>query len=162
MTTSRPPNPPSRGARAMSPTRAPAAPPPARTARQLREATIAARRRARPEPDTNPLRQGLRLERVPDPSVFVLFGATGDLAHRKVVPALFQLWRTHLLPHEFTIVAVGRRPYTDQAFRDELKASLDKFSRVLPIDRETWDDLASRIVYHQGDFNDPVAYSALA
>ncbi|HEX7611289.1 MAG TPA: hypothetical protein VF371_00855, partial [Candidatus Limnocylindrales bacterium] len=97
MNTSRQPNPPSRGTRAASPTRAPAAPQPARTARQLREVTIAARRRARPEPDTNPLRQGLRLERVPDPCAFVLFGATGDLAHRKVVPALYQLWRTNLL-----------------------------------------------------------------
>jgi len=92
----------------------------------------------------------------------VLFGATGDLAHRKVIPALFQLWRTHLLPHEFTIVCVGRRPYTDAAFRDELKASLDKYSRVLPVDQEAWADLAGRIVYHHGDFNDPAAYTALA
>jgi glucose-6-phosphate 1-dehydrogenase len=130
--------------------------------RDLRLATETRRRSQTSRSLDNPLREGLRLERVPDPAVFVLFGATGDLAHRKVVPALFQLWRTHLLPHEFTIVAVGRRAYTDQAFRDELKASLDKFSRVLPVDRETWDDLASRIVYQQGDFNDPVAYSALA
>ena len=56
----------------------------------------------------NVLREGLRLERVPDPSVLVLFGATGDLAHRKVVPALYQLWRTNLLPHEFD--GPGRRP----------------------------------------------------
>jgi len=96
------------------------------------------------------------------PFVVVLFGATGDLAHRKVVPALFQLWRTHLLPHEFTIVAIGRRPYTDEAFRAELRASLDTFSRVQPVDEETWEDLASRIVYHRGDFGDPVTYSELA
>jgi glucose-6-phosphate 1-dehydrogenase len=110
----------------------------------------------------NPLREGLRLERVPDPATFVLFGATGDLAHRKVIPALYQLWRTHLLPHEFTIVAVGRRPYTDEAFREELRASLDAYSRVLPVDRETWDELAGRIVYHQGDFSDPALYQGLS
>jgi len=133
-----------------------------RTMRDLRLATESRRKATTARTLENPLREGLRLERVPDPAVFVLFGATGDLAHRKVVPALFQLWRTHLLPHEFTIVAVGRRPYTDQAFRDELKGSLDKYSRVLPVDRETWDDLASRIVYHQGDFNDPAAYASLA
>jgi glucose-6-phosphate 1-dehydrogenase len=133
-----------------------------RTMRDLRLATETRRKAASARTLDNPLREGLRLERVPDPAVFVLFGGTGDLAHRKVVPALFQLWRTHLLPHELTIVAVGRRPYTDQAFRDELKTSLDQFSRVLPIDRETWDDLASRIVYHQGDFNDPAAYTSLA
>ncbi|HEY4753144.1 MAG TPA: hypothetical protein VIH37_07655, partial [Candidatus Limnocylindrales bacterium] len=133
-----------------------------RSMRELRLATEA-RRKVRPERGLeNPLREGLRLERVPEPSVFVLFGATGDLAHRKVVPALFQLWRTHLLPHEFTVICVGRRPYTDDAFRAELKASLDQFSRVLPVDDEAWDDLASRISYHRGDFNDPGAYSALA
>src|SRR4249919_3629695 len=109
---------------------APATPGPAkkdvpRTMRDLRLATENKRRATSPRGLENPLREGLRLERVPDPAAFVLFGATGDLAHRKVVPALFQLWRTHLLPHAFEIVAVGRRPYTDQAFRDELKASLD-------------------------------------
>jgi glucose-6-phosphate 1-dehydrogenase len=133
-----------------------------RTMRDLRLATETRRRSSGSKALENPLREGLRLERVPDPAIFVLFGATGDLAHRKVVPALFQLWRTHLLPHEFTIVAFGRRAYTDDAFRKELKASLDQFSRVLPVDRETWDDLASRIVYHQGDFNDPMAFGALA
>ena len=132
------------------------------TMRDLRLATEA-RRRAKPEKSgENPLREGLRLERMPDPHIFVLFGATGDLAHRKVVPAVFQLWRTHLLPHEFTIVCVGRRPYDDEAFRSDLKASLDKFSRVLPVDREAWDDLAGRIVYHQGDFSDPAMYTLLA
>ena len=133
-----------------------------RTMRELREATDARRKAKADKGADNPLREGLRLERVPDASIFVLFGATGDLAHRKVVPAVFQLWRTHLLPHEFTIVCVGRRPYTDEAFRAELKASLDKYSRVLPVDEEVWDDLASRIVYHHGDFNDPVTFSALA
>src|SRR5664279_4644399 len=106
----------------MSPARVPTPPPPARTARQLRESVTAARRRARPDPDTNPLRQGLRLERVPDPCAFVLFGATGDLAHRKVVPALYQLWRTNLLPAEFSLVAVARRPYTDETFAAEVRA----------------------------------------
>ncbi|MEI7742183.1 MAG: glucose-6-phosphate dehydrogenase [Chloroflexota bacterium] len=130
--------------------------------RDLRLATESRRRSAGARALENPLREGLRLERVPDPVAFVLFGATGDLAHRKVVPALFQLWRTHLLPHEFTIIAVGRRAYTDEAFREELKGALDKYSRVQPVDRETWDELASRVVYHRGDFNDPAAYQSLS
>ena len=91
----------------MSPGRAPTPQPPARTARQLREAATAARRRPRPDADANPLRQGLRLERVPDPCAFVLFGATGDLAHRKVIPAIYQLWRTNLLPAEFSLNLPG-------------------------------------------------------
>jgi glucose-6-phosphate 1-dehydrogenase len=146
---------------------APAAPPAPRkdaprTMREMRIATEARRKASTGKGLDNPLREGLRLERVPDASVFVLFGATGDLAHRKVIPAVFQLWRTHLLPHEFRMICVGRRPYTDDAFRDELKASLDKFSRVLPVDQEAWDDLAGRIVYHRGDFNDPAAFTSLA
>jgi glucose-6-phosphate 1-dehydrogenase len=161
MTTPRQPKPPSRGARATSPGRAPAAPPPARTARELREATVAARRRARPETDTNPLRQGLRLERVPDPCAFVLFGATGDLAHRKVVPALYQLWRTNLLPSEFSLVAVARRPYTDKTFAAEVKASVEKYSRVQPIDEEAWAELAKRITYLQLDFGDDDGFDRL-
>jgi glucose-6-phosphate 1-dehydrogenase len=150
-----------------APAGSPAAPAPAkkdapRTMRDLRLATENKRRAASAKGLENPLREGLRLERVPDPAAFVLFGATGDLAHRKVVPALFQLWRTHLLPHEFQIVAVGRRPYTDQQFRDELKESVSKYSRVQPVDEETWDDLAERITYHRGDFNEPAMFEGLA
>src|SRR5690349_23184766 len=89
------------------------------------------RRKPSPRTDVNPLREGLRLERVPDPCILVLFGATGDLAHRKVVPALYQLWRTNLLPHEFCIVAIGRREYDDETLRQEFRTSLEKYSRVL-------------------------------
>ena len=132
-----------------------------RTARDLRLARLG-KRRASGKPLDNPLREGLRLERVPDPATFVLFGSTGDLAHRKVVPALFQLWRTNLLPHEFAIVAIGRRPYTDDAFRAELRASLDEFSRVLPIETAVWEEFAGRIRYQLGSFDDPALYDQLA
>jgi glucose-6-phosphate 1-dehydrogenase len=159
----------------MSPNRAPApsttaaptrpapsrTPAPARTARQLREAATAARRR-RPEAEINPLRQGLRQERVPDPCALVLFGATGDLAHRKVIPAIYQLWRTNLLPPEFSLVAVARRPYTDESFAAEARSSLDKYSRVLPIDEDAWAELAKRIVYQRLDFGDDGGYDRLS
>ncbi len=145
----------------MSPGRVSAPPPPARTARQLREAATAARRRSRTDADTNPLRQGLRLERVSDPCAFVLFGATGDLAHRKVIPAIYQLWRTNLLPAEFSLVAVARRPYTNEAFAAELRASVEKYSRVQPIDKAAWDELAKRITYQQLDFSDDAGFDRL-
>jgi glucose-6-phosphate 1-dehydrogenase len=145
----------------MSPTRTVAPPPPARTALQLRAAASAARRRNRADADTNPLRQGLRLERVPDPCAFVLFGATGDLAHRKVIPAIYQLWRTNLLPAEFSLVAVARRPYTDETFAAEVRASIEKFSRVQPIDESAWSELAGRITYQQLDFADDAGFDRL-
>ncbi|HEV7603875.1 MAG TPA: glucose-6-phosphate dehydrogenase, partial [Candidatus Limnocylindrales bacterium] len=119
------------------------------------------KRASRAKPVENVLREGLRLERVPDPSILVLFGATGDLAHRKVLPALYQLWRTNLLPHEFLILAVGRRPYDDEAFRAEIRKSLEQFSRVLPLDVEAWESFAKRIRYERLDFEDPQAFDQL-
>src|SRR3970040_807080 len=96
-----------------------------RTMRELRMERSGKRRHA-PRVDGNPLREGLRLERVPDPHVMVLFGATGDLSHRKVFPALAQLWRTNLLPQDWMLVAVGRRPYDDETFRAEIGKSLEE------------------------------------
>src|SRR5512140_616797 len=127
--------------------------------KSLREATAATQARKRhDEEPVNPLREGLRLERVPDPAAFVLFGATGDLAHRKVIPAIYQLWRTNLLPSEFTLVAVARREYTDESFAQEVRSSLEKYSRVLPIDETAWGELAKRICYQRLDFADEAGY----
>jgi glucose-6-phosphate 1-dehydrogenase len=120
-----------------------------------------ARKVSRSKPPENVLREGLRLERVPDPSVLVLFGGTGDLAHRKVLPALYQLWRTNLLPHEFVLLAIGRRPYTDETFRTEIRASLDQYSRVLPVEEDAWRTFAERICYQHLDFADPAGFDAL-
>src|SRR5688572_26932209 len=132
-----------------------------RTMRQLREARQG-KRAPRAKQRRNVLRDGLRLERVPDPSILVLFGATGDLAHRKVMPALYHLWRTNLLPHEFLLLAVGRRPYDDETFRAEIRTSLEQFSRVLPLDEDAWRSFAERIRYERLDFDDPKGFDALA
>ncbi len=131
-----------------------------RTALDARLARDGKRRRSR-RAQLNPLREGLRLERVPDPSVFVLFGATGDLARRKVLPALYQLWRTNLLPHEFRIVAVGRREHDDASFRAEVREALETFSRV-PLEDEPVRALVERVDYHRGDFDDDAMFDGLA
>ena len=132
-----------------------------RTMRDLRLARATLRRR-HGKPRTNPLREGLRLERVPDPSVLVLFGATGDLAHRKVVPALYHLWRTNLLPHEFVLLCLGRRKYSLENLRAEYRASLEKYSRVLPLDEAAWRSFAARIAYERLDFDDAGGFDRLA
>src|SRR6476661_9546027 len=131
-----------------------------RTMRDLRESRQG-KRKAAPRQDDNPLREGLRLERVPDPSVLVLFGATGDLAHRKVIPALYQLWRTNLLPHDFVVVAVGRRDYDDESLRAAFRTSLEKYSRVLPVDDAAWRGFSGRIRYQKLDFANPTDYDKL-
>jgi glucose-6-phosphate 1-dehydrogenase len=110
----------------------------------------------------NPLREGLRLERVPDPAVLTLFGATGDLAHRKVIPALYQLWRTNLLPHEFVLLAIGRRPYDEESFRKEIRGSLEKYARVLPLDEAAWKAFSERICYQRLDFDQPEGFEELS
>ncbi len=137
-----------------------AADPTPRTIRELRIERVGRRKRVAKH-EANVLRDGLRLERVPDPHVMVLFGATGDLSHRKVFPALAQLWRTNLLPQDWMLVAVGRRPYDDETFRAEIGRSLEQFSRV-PLDTEVAAQFLARIVYHQGDFGDDGAFDRLA
>jgi glucose-6-phosphate 1-dehydrogenase len=149
---------------AAAPAAAPAAPgAPAPVApRTIREQRLSrdGRRRRTPTPEGNPLREGLRLERVPDPHVMVIFGATGDLSHRKVFPALAQLWRTNLLPQDWMLVAVGRRPYDDAVFRKDIAASLAQWSRV-PLEPEAERQFLERIVYHRGDFADDATYDSL-
>ena len=132
-----------------------------RTMRELR-LSREGKRPSRARPVENVLRQGLRLERVPDPSMLVLFGATGDLAHRKVIPALYQLWRTNLLPLEFLIVAIGRRPFDDEGFRAEIRKTLEQYSRVLPLDEAAWTSFAETVCYQRLDFEDTAGFDRLA
>ncbi|MFV2064872.1 MAG: glucose-6-phosphate dehydrogenase, partial [Chloroflexota bacterium] len=109
----------------------------------------------------NPLRTGTRLERVPDPSLVVIFGGTGDLAHRKILPAFYNLRRAGLLPLETSIVGYSRRPYSDQAYADEMREAVVEHSRN-PVERALWDDFAQMLHYQQGDFSDPASYARLA
>ena len=73
---------------------------------------------------TNPLRVGLRQERVITPQCLVIFGASGDLTHRKLIPALFELFRQRRLPSEFAILGCARRPWSDTEFRQRMQESL--------------------------------------
>ena len=71
--------------------------------------------------------QDTRREMLP-PCAFVLFGATGDLTRRKIVPALFDLQLQGLLPEKFVIVAFARRDKTDESFREDLQAAIKEFA----------------------------------
>ena len=110
----------------------------------------------------NPLRAGLRIDKVPDPHTVVLFGATGDLAHRKVVPAIYHLWAGGLMPEHFALVCFGRRELSDDQMRSDLRASLELHARTQPINEERWNAFAERISYVKGAFNDPASYVRLA
>jgi glucose-6-phosphate 1-dehydrogenase len=97
---------------------------------------------------------------VPDPHALVLFGATGDLADRKVFPALYQLWRANLLPQECFVLGVARRPFDDSTFRLEVERALQEHSR-LPVDEASLGAFLQRVGYLQGNFEDPDTFERL-
>src|SRR6267143_4511440 len=117
--------------------------------------------RAAEQSQTNPLREGLSTRAVPQPCSVVIFGATGDLTHRKLVPALYNLAADGELPPAVTIVGFARRPKTDDEFRRELEESTRKFSRQSVRD-EIWKAFAQSIFYHRSDFGDESGYKTLA
>jgi glucose-6-phosphate 1-dehydrogenase len=95
------------------------------------------------------------------PCTVVIFGASGDLTQRKLVPALFNLQRDGLLPPGSALVGFARRPKTDDQFRDEMRAGVAVHSRVQPIDDAAWGALAANMRYHAADFDDPEGYAGL-
>ncbi|MGZ5494226.1 MAG: glucose-6-phosphate dehydrogenase, partial [Thermoanaerobaculia bacterium] len=111
--------------------------------------------------ETNPLREGLDQERVPEASCLVIFGASGDLTQRKLIPALYSLAHEGLLPAGQSIIGFARPEYTDEAFRMAMRESCDKFARTRPIDDAIWENFARGLFYVQGEFGDGNAYEKL-
>jgi glucose-6-phosphate 1-dehydrogenase len=110
---------------------------------------------------TNPLREGLSTRAVPQPCSIVIFGATGDLTHRKLIPALYNLAADGELPPAVAVVAVARRDKTDEEFRTELEEAVRKFSRQNVHD-DIWKTFAQSISYHRTEFHDVAGYKTLA
>lgn len=113
------------------------------------------------EDTQNPLREGLRLERSADPCTVVIFGASGDLTKRKLLPALYRLTQQRLLPAEFAVVGVSRSPMSDDDFRAKMREAILTYSGDKRIDDAVWDSFAKGISYLSGDINDPDGYSKL-
>ncbi len=109
----------------------------------------------------NPLREGIASRLAPEPCTLVIFGATGDLTHRKLIPALYNLAAEGALPPSITIVGFARREKTSSEFRSELEASTRKYSRT-PVDDDLWNSFASSIIYHRSPFDDASGYESLA
>lgn len=98
--------------------------------------------------------------RVNDPVTIVIFGATGDLTHRKLIPALFIAYAQNLLPKKFTIVGFARREYDDLVFRGMVADSIREFSRLPAVD-EVVERFVQHIRYHKGDISTEEAYDDL-
>jgi glucose-6-phosphate 1-dehydrogenase len=110
----------------------------------------------------NPLRQGLRQERMPEPCTMVICGATGDLTRRKLAPAIYNLALGGFLPPEFTVVGFARRPMSNDEFHAHLREGIDQFSRNRPASDSVWSSFATGVEYQQGNLDDPEAYADLA
>ena len=101
---------------------------------------------------TNPLRVGLRQERVIAPQCLVIFGASGDLTHRKLVPALFELFKQRRLPSEFALLGCARRPWSDEEFRGKMAEALaDKIAE----EPKAWEQFVDKLFYEPVDLQQP-------
>jgi len=103
-----------------------------------------------------------RAARLAPPCAMVIFGASGDLTRRKLVPALYNLAVSRLLPERFAALGFARRPLGSEGFRADMRGGVDAFSRRRPVDAGVWEGFGPRLEYCEGDFDDPAAYARLA
>ncbi|HZV35659.1 MAG TPA: glucose-6-phosphate dehydrogenase [Verrucomicrobiae bacterium] len=96
-----------------------------------------------------------------EPCSVVIFGASGDLTARKLIPALYHLYKDKQMPADFRVVGFARREKTDDSFRAELRQALDQFSRTKPVDDAVWNEFAKRVVYCMAEFSDSAGYQKL-
>jgi len=109
----------------------------------------------------NPLEEGLALRRTPDPFALVIFGASGDLTAKKLMPALYALAMRRLLPSRYAIVGVARSESSDEAFREDMKQAVQHHARD-EFRQDIWDELAASMHYVATDFADEGGEDALA
>jgi len=108
----------------------------------------------------NPLRVGLQQERIPAPLIMVIFGASGDLTQRKLVPAIYQMRRERRLPPEITIVGVARREWSHDYFREQMREGIEQFSDGIDSE-ETWQEFAQGLFYCPGNIDESESYQKL-
>ncbi|MGD1984323.1 MAG: glucose-6-phosphate dehydrogenase [Chromatiaceae bacterium] len=112
------------------------------------------------EDPANPLLGGTGDELFPQSCTIVIFGGAGDLARRKLIPALYNLALDGLLPTQFAVVGFSIDPLSDEAYRRFAREGIEQFSRRA-LNEEDWQDFASHLFYQQGDFAQAEAYAGL-
>lgn len=98
----------------------------------------------------------------PKPAILVVFGASGDLAHRKILPALFNLYIEKRLPDHFFVLGMARTAMPDEAFREDMHKAVAEFSRNGPPKDEAWRRFAEHLGYMSGDFDNPATWTTLS
>ena len=100
--------------------------------------------------------------RKPPSNILVIFGASGDLTHRKLVPALYHLMCDGLLPENFAMIGFARKANTTEGYRADLRRTIDQFARSGPIDEAVWAKFERMLHYQQGDYATEGDYQKLA
>jgi glucose-6-phosphate 1-dehydrogenase len=109
----------------------------------------------------NPFREGLRTDRATAPCQLIIFGASGDLTGRKLLPAIYNLAQADLLPPAFCVIGFAREPMTDEDFRGRLKKAVETSGDVRVRDSAIASRLAECTHYVKGDFHDAASYATL-
>jgi glucose-6-phosphate 1-dehydrogenase len=89
-----------------------------------------------------------------EPTIFVIFGGTGDLNARKIMPALYNLFLDGWMPKQFSIIGTGRTPLTDDQFRNNMHDDIDQFSRSGKADAKKWETFSANVYYQASDVKD--------
>src|SRR6516162_10297321 len=110
---------------------------------------------------SNPFADPLRFQRQAPECAIVIFGASGDLTKRKLMPALYRLAYDSRLPASFSVIWVSRSPLSDQAFQDSMRDAVQNFSEDTAFDQNLWARFAPNLHYVPGDMQDPALYSAI-
>src|SRR5664279_4575259 len=97
-----------------------------------------------------------------EPTVITIFGGAGDLTWRKLMPAIFDLYRDESLPLHFSIIVVDRVDQSDEGLRKRLHDGISKFSRSGKKTDEGWNEFEKNVFYQQGDFKKIETYKALS
>lgn len=108
----------------------------------------------------NPFRLGLRQERTPEPLILIIFGASGDLTQRKLVPAIYQMKRERRLPPELTLVGFARRDWSHDYFREQMRQGIEEFSDGIGSE-DLWQEFSQGLFYFSGDMDNSDSYQAL-
>src|SRR4051795_1271991 len=111
-----------------------------------------------PSTEENVLQDPLRFDRRVPPCAIVIFGASGDLSKRKLLPSLYRLFFERRISANFAVIGSSRTPMSDDQFRDRMKESVSKFLEDAPFDEDVWKSFAQCLFYVPGDLGNPKSY----
>ena len=114
-----------------------------------------------PLPEVNPLQDSLRFDRRVPPCAIVIFGASGDLSKRKLLPSLYRLFQERRISPNFAVIGTSRTKMSDDQFRERMKESVSQFLEDAPFDEAVWTSFAQCLFYVPGDINNPDDYQAI-